>query len=157
MQLWSSNIAAFDSGEQVTETCPSPRFSLEGLLRNMPYPDGDRFTWYLRSTWLDNNNFTACVLSQRFAENKSCSSEYMADDVNEKTPRILLWVVDWTLRNASGFVNCNDLHKVKVVLSFLVCLKNVNSAPKTMEWWICDGSDNIITYLLPCTPIGVQR
>ena len=47
--------AAFDFRR--SKNSSSPRFSLEGLQTNMPYPYGYRLTCYLRRTWLDNNIF----------------------------------------------------------------------------------------------------
>lgn len=77
----------------------------------------------------------------------------MAEDVNKKK----------TISHTLGIVHINrlldiqvalwignDSHNVKVVNFFVL------SNQKTMAWWICDGSRNIITYLLPCTPFGAR-
>ena len=49
---------------------------------------------------------------------------------------------------------------IHITWEFFSCLfektLQCNSTPKTMAWWICDGSRIIITYLLPCMPFGAK-
>lgn len=100
LRSWSLNRCQRDttleqrltSGE-LTKNFLSPRFSLEGLLSNMPYPDGCRFTCFLRRTWLDNNIFKPLACFHEYLPRTKVLLPNMWQVLNEKTHRIVLWVM----------------------------------------------------------------